>query len=378
MKMLMIWHAGGVKSYWKRYEELSKHFNQFTVLVPENWNEGGQIITTKNTVLNEKCKIVTGKAVIKTKDATHIYLRNLKKVLVDEKPDIIMIHEEPWSLVTYQAILLNKLLGINAKIVIDSAAITIHKKPFPFNIVESYVYKNTHLFFARNKEVVSTLRERGAKVPLYLLPNGIDVGKFKREQVNENNKFVIGFIGRIVKEKGIYDLVDAIEIIVNSKFENIELVMVGNGPEKEALQKYINQKMLAKYIHLKDKVDPEKVPEVMNKINLLVLPSRTRPNWKEQFGRVLVEAMACEKVVIGSNSGGIPEVINDNRFIFEEGNFEQLAEKIIAVLRDNNFYYEITKKNLQRVIEMYSWESLGIYVKNVIESEINNGGRVVE
>ncbi|WP_060788945.1 glycosyltransferase [Geobacillus zalihae] len=380
MRLLIVWHAGGVKSYWKRFKDLSNHFKEVRVLIPEKWNEGGREVNSITTFLSDNCSINVGKTFFAFHDATHIYVNNLYKLLKSYKPDIIHIHEEPWSMCTFQVILLNRILNINAKIIIDSAAISTRKLPFPFSWIEKFTYNNADLFFARNKEVKQILVQRGCRSPIYLLPNGLDTDKFKKLTSNEikhkkskinieDSNLIIGYVGRMVREKGIYDFIEAGETLINEGYNQLRFLMIGSGPEYNSVTSEISRRKLEKYFIIKERIDSEAVPVIMNIINILVLPSRTTANWKEQFGRVLVEAMACETAVVGSDSGAIPEVIGDERFVFREGDVEDLVSKLRLLIDNQELYKEVLVNNKERAIKQYSWQSLAKYYKEILEKQ---------
>jgi glycosyltransferase involved in cell wall biosynthesis len=87
---------------------------------------------------------------------------------------------------------------------------------------------------------------------------------------------------------------------------------------------------------------------------VLVVPSRTRPNWKEQFGRVLVEAMACGVVVVGSDSGEIPHVVGEAGLIFPEGDVAALRERLVRLSGDAQLRAELAQSGRQRVLAKYT------------------------
>jgi len=92
----------------------------------------------------------------------------------------------------------------------------------------------------------------------------------------------------------------------------------------------------------------------MNMFDVLVLPSRTTRSWKEQFGRVLIEAMACETPVVGSSSGEIPKVIGDAGLIFPEGDVVTLAHILGCVHDTAELGTQLGKKGRGRVLEMFT------------------------
>ncbi|HET7377731.1 MAG TPA: glycosyltransferase, partial [Anaerolineae bacterium] len=96
------------------------------------------------------------------------------------------------------------------------------------------------------------------------------------------------------------------------------------------------------------------LPEYCHSIDVLVLPSRTKSNWKEQFGRALVDAMACGVPVIGSNSGEIPNVIGDAGLIFPEGDVDALSEYLIKLQNNPALRADLAKRGRQRVLDHFT------------------------
>jgi glycosyltransferase involved in cell wall biosynthesis len=93
-------------------------------------------------------------------------------------------------------------------------------------------------------------------------------------------------------------------------------------------------------------------------MDCLVLPSRTTRKWKEQFGRVLIEAMACEVPVIGSDSGEIPNVIGDCGLIFREGDVDDLSSKLELLINDYDLRVELAERGRQRVLNNFTQEKV--------------------
>ncbi len=100
------------------------------------------------------------------------------------------------------------------------------------------------------------------------------------------------------------------------------------------------------------------MPEYLNILDCLVLPSRTRENWKEQFGRVLIEAMACEVPVLGSSSGEIPNVIGEAGAVFPEGDSRQLGKILEDLMKNDIQRKELGKAGSQRVQNNYTQQKI--------------------
>jgi glycosyltransferase involved in cell wall biosynthesis len=96
------------------------------------------------------------------------------------------------------------------------------------------------------------------------------------------------------------------------------------------------------------------MPYYYSGLDVLVLPSRTRPNWKEQFGRVLIEAMACQVVVVGARCGAIPEVIGDAGLTFTEGDPADLRTQLQTLLGNSALRLELAHQGRQRVLDHFT------------------------
>ena len=123
--------------------------------------------------------------------------------------------------------------------------------------------------------------------------------------------------------------------------------------EAEAARLGVSERVI-----IKPSVRTYKVPAILSGFDVHVLPSRTFPNWKEQFGRTLAEAMACETPVIGSDSGEIPNVLRDAGLIFPEGNAAELAARVRQLLDDPQLYTTLAARGRQRVLENYTQERI--------------------
>ncbi len=136
---------------------------------------------------------------------------------------------------------------------------------------------------------------------------------------------------------------------------------------KEQLAEQAAQLGVAGRVIFKGGLPTYEIPKEMQQFDALVLPSVTRPNWIEQFGRVLPEAMACETPVIGSSSGEIPHVIGDAGLVFQEGNVQALVASIRQLLDNPALYTQLAAKGRQRVLENYTQEQIARQTYNVYQ-----------
>ncbi len=162
--------------------------------------------------------------------------------------------------------------------------------------------------------------------------------------------FRIGYAGRLVPEKGVDILLRAVARLSG----DWQLCIVGSGPELPRLQ------ALTRELHIESRVRFDtarlsaEMPAWYSQIDLVVQPSLTRPNWKEQFNRVLIEAMASEVPAVCSSCGEMPNVIGDAGIVFPEGDAAALCDCIDALMRDPSRRAELGKRGRARVLEHFT------------------------
>ena len=352
MNVLVIWKALVSETYHKRFIELAKFKDvELTLVVPTKWH---------NTRLEkEYCseyKIIPTKVVLSGYNHFHWY-PGLEKYVRQIRPDIFHIEEEHYSFVTYQAIKLAKKYNIKCLFVTWQ---NIYKKyPFPFSRIEQYNLENADYAIAGSNEVRKVLVRKGFdNKRISMVPLGADTMMFhKMESTELRSKlqlevFTIGYLGRFVIEKGIMDLLQAVSLI-NSDFN---LLLVGSGKLRHKIKEKGRRLGLLEKIRIVDSISSSQVPYYLNCMDCLVLPSRTTRKWKEQFGRVLTEAMSCEVPVIGSDSGEIPNVIGDCGLVFKEGDVDDLSSKITLLIDDEELRLELAKKGRHRVLDNFTQE----------------------
>jgi len=154
---------------------------------------------------------------------------------------------------------------------------------------------------------------------------GVDIPPEYRRQSRQPPMKVI-YVGRLVAEKGVLDLAEAALVC-----PEVRITFLGTGPLRDQLCQYAER---GAPINVLDMVRHEHVREHLLENDVLVLPSRSSSRWMEQFGHVLIEAMAVGVVPVGSDSGAIPEVIGDRRLIFRQGDIEGLARILRALAVD--------------------------------------------
>ncbi len=206
---------------------------------------------------------------------------------------------------------------------------------------------------AANTEVFDHLKRAGfpKNKPLERIFWGIPADVFRpldrpciRRELNLEFESIAGFVGRMVPEKGLSVYLDALRALPLS----VHGLVIGAGPMHSELVRLSRDGELAGRIQIRDVMDPESLARYINCMDVLAVPSLTTSSWKEQYGRVIGEAMACGVPVVGSDSGAIPEVIDSAGLIVPENDSEQLAEALRTMLFGSSAREQFIERGLNR------------------------------
>jgi len=345
------------------------------LLVPDRWHRYGQWRLAQKPV-NPSFEFQIGKVRFPKVGPAQSYLHyypHLADSLREFRPDVIDLWEEPWSLLSVHASRLRDKWLPNAKIVSETEQNIDKKLPFPFERFRSYTLRHADFAVGRSAEAVAVLRRKGFTGPAQVVPNAVDSELFRpmdratcRNQLNLSG-FVVGYVGRLVEEKGLLDLMNAVALCP----PDINLLLVGNGPLRPILDQQSRQPNLARRVTLLDAKPLADLPELMNALDVLVLPSQTTPRWKEQFGRVLIEALACGTPVIGSDSGAIPDVVGNGGLIFPERNPAALADAIRQLHRDPIRARALGESGRRHTLQHCTWLAVARKMHDIYEQVLS-------
>jgi L-malate glycosyltransferase len=373
MRVLYISHFFVSSLYQRKLIWLSKMPNLTVAgVTPKTWVDEGMVHNFE--LPSENCiRIFTIRSYL-TGNGSLYFLSpvSLFKIFKMFKPDIIHVDEEPWSLCMLQVLFARGIICQQAKLIFDTSENIPKPIPFPFSIIQQWTFQSACYATAINSEAKIVLKQKGFHGPIKVVGHGVDPKfffpdtnkqKYRRMLELSSDDYCIGYVGILTRRKGVQILLNA---FARLRIPNSKLILVGSGPlENEIKQRIRTDPRLKGRVILVGSVPHVRIPDYLRCLDVLVLPSLTTPNWKEQFGRVLIEAMACGVPVIGSNSGGIPEVINDAGLIFSEGNDEELTNLLIRVFTDRELRNELIHKGLQRVSEKYTWEKIAQELYNI-------------
>jgi glycosyltransferase involved in cell wall biosynthesis len=357
MRVLMISKALVAGTSQRKLEELAKLPGvELTLVTPAYWqSDDGSKLMLERLYTTGYRMIVTP---LSLNGNFHLhYYPQLGRIMREVRPEIVHIDEEPYNFSTFHAMMLSQ--KHKARALFFTWQNLYRTYPPPFRQMELYNYRHAASALAGNRDAETVLRRKGYRGPVRIIPQfGFDTDIYKRSEMRKprsaNDPFTLGFFGRLVEQKGLPLMIEALTGLP----EYCRVLFIGNGPMKSVLEEQATRQGVAHRVTFKAGVPTYEIPNELQQLDALVLPSLTRPNWIEQFGRVLPEAMACETPVIGSRSGEIPHVISDAGLVFEEGNVQALAACVRELLDDPTLYATLATKGRQRVLDNYTQEQI--------------------
>jgi glycosyltransferase involved in cell wall biosynthesis len=360
----MLSKACIVGIYQRKLEHIARLGVELLVLVPPSWkDERGETKLERAYTNGYRLEVLP----IALNGNFHLHwYPGLSAKIRDFHPDIVHIDEEPYNLAAWQALVHARRNG--AKSLFFSWQNIVRQYPPPFSWGEGWVLKAVDYALAGTESAESVWREKGYKGRMAVVPQfGVDPDLFRPNRSTPQRPFTIGYIGRLVEEKGIHLLLEAAAGLKG----DWRLRLVGGGPKKDRLHAQAVQLNIAERIEWIEWVASTEMPAQYHQIDVLVVPSLTRPNWKEQFGRVLIEAMVSGVPVIGSDSGAIPDVIGDAGLITPEGSIEALAEALCKLQQDMALRTTLAERGRTHVIAHFTHAQVAADTVRVYQEMMN-------
>ncbi|MCS7003391.1 MAG: glycosyltransferase family 4 protein, partial [Dehalococcoidia bacterium] len=266
------------------------------------------------------------------------------------RPDVIHADEEPDSLPALQLAIVRGLFAPSTPLVLNMSQNIDRPKSLAVRTVLGATLRSATMVCCVNSEGAQLARRYGFRgSPIVMTHDGVDTSVFwPAEQPPPRPPFIIVYAGRLVPAKGVDTLVHALALLP----DEAQLVVAGDGPERQRLQDLAAP--LGDRARFVGSLPPDELAGLFRRAHALVLPSRTTPVWKEQFGRVLAEAMACGLPMVGSRSGAIPEVIGDAGLVFDEGDSAALASCLRRLMTDDALWQDCRARGLERVHARYT------------------------
>jgi len=346
MRVLIVSKALVSAMYRNKLTALAALGMDVTAVVPKSWREGGGEQRLEPGPADGFELI---ESALRWNGHFHVhYYPELPAVIRRIRPDLLYMDEEPFNLAT--------LLGVRAaaRRGIPSLFFTwqnlFRRYPLPGRLVEQQVYRTVSWALAGTADAAGVLRAKGFGKGITVAPQfGVDPDVFSPGGPAPR-PFTIGFFNRLIPAKAPMQTLLAFAGLP----DDARLCFVGDGPLREELMAEARENGLAQRLSFSARVPSGCLPGLIRGVHVIVLPSLTTPRWKEQFGRILVEAMACGVPVIGSDSGEIPRVIGDAGLIVPEGDVVALRSALLRLYEDAELRARLGEEGRRRVLERFS------------------------
>ncbi|MEL7034959.1 MAG: hormogonium polysaccharide biosynthesis glycosyltransferase HpsO [Cyanobacteria bacterium J06592_8] len=394
MKILVASHTYIVdlnREKWRALADLAPDL-EVTIVVPRRWRPGG----VQNKIIDSEYldegsfKVIPVSNLSQNNQGLLTFGLDIIPLLREFKPDIIQVEQGSKAITYSQFIALNALLGLKAKNVFFTWWNLPYELKFTISLIEAYNLNNTDGIVVGNQDGADILRQRGYAGAMKVMPQlGVDEHLFKPDPQHQlkadlgiqPDEFIVGFVGRFVEEKGLLTLVEALAQLPDLPWKAL---LLGRGELKPQILEKAAEFGIKERLIFVESVPHDQVQRYINAMNVLVLPSETTykfktltaVGWKEQFGHVLIEAMACKVPVIGSDSGEIPHVIADAGLVFPEAKAEALAENLRQLMENAQLAEDLAKQAYERAMHYYTNKALAqqllIFYQELLSAKINS------
>lgn len=333
MRVLRVSHSAVVDEWRGRERALMAAAVDVALLSARRWHAGGTEVTLEPRAGERVAGVVT----VGRHPALFLYDPRPIWRALGRPWDVIDVHEEPFALATAEILLLRALRrrARRTPVVLYTAQNIRKRYPVPFRWLERWALRSASGISACNVEAARIAEAKGFAGRARVIPLGVDLERFSpadaagpdsvAEPTNPDpvDAIVVGYLGRLVPEKGLLVLLDAI-----ASNPRLHLRIGGSGPLRAQLEASVTAADLTSRVHFLGPIAPDDVVAFYRSLDVLAVPSLPTPTWTEQFGRVAVEAMACGVPVVSSDAGALPDVVGGAGIVVPAGDPAALADAL--------------------------------------------------
>lgn len=304
---------------------------------------------------DEACRVVSVPVHFGRRVHTLLYSRALLRLL-GERWDLVHCWEEPYVASAAQ---IAGAIAPRVPLVFATFQNIVKRYPPPFSWIERSAMRRADGLIAFGHTARDVLAARGWPQPVRTIPPGVDVEQFQpdaeqRERTRtrlglSGRTPVVGFVGRFVPEKG----VDLLLRVLDRLQTPWRALFVGSGPLEPAIRAWSRRH--GDDVRVETGVAHAEVPAYLNAIDVLLAPSLTTGRWREQFGRMLIEAFACGVPVVASDSGEIPHVVAGAGVLVGERNHDAWVSAVEGLLADAPRRADLSRRGRDRAVSRFAW-----------------------
>jgi glycosyltransferase involved in cell wall biosynthesis len=350
IRILRIYHSAVVDEYRSRDRALiRRHGHDVHLVCPPAWPEGSTLVHP-----SPDAEVPVHVVPIRGRTRPNLFWYHggrLADVIRAVRPEIVDLHEEPYGLAVARALPIVRRLAPDAKLSVYTAQNLPKRYPPPFSWFERRALANVGAAYPCSTEAGERLRMRGFTGAVHVIPLGVTVPEL---QPRRPGPFRVGFIGRLDPHKGPLLAVRAFGRATSGT--DSSLTVIGAGAQLETLRAEASLTGAGDRVHFTGALSQEETLDRLARLDAVLIPSLTTPRWKEQFGRVAVQAMAYGAVVIASDSGSLREVVADAGVLVAEGDVDGFARELQGLMEDRQRRDALTARGRARAVEHFSWD----------------------
>lgn len=345
-RLLVVSHPAVTSVNQEVYRELTRRGWDVTIVLPSRWRHSySRTPVTPRALPGLEGSLRPVPIAFKGRPQRHFYLTRCRSLCARVEPDVAFVEAEPYSLAATQWGRACKSLGVPFGVqCYENIDRTL---PWPIRELRSRVLRDAAFVAARSDTAAGLARAWGARGEVGLAPPAVPSWDCPRPA--GERPFTVGYAGRLVESKGLIDLLEA----VRELRAPVELLLIGNGELRAELD---GQPIPGSRVRVIDDMTHERMSCAYAWLDVLVLPSHTTATWKEQFGRVIVEALWCGVPVLGSDSGEIPWLIGltGGGLVFAEGDREALTARLNDLRDSPELRRELATRGRAAVQQLFS------------------------
>jgi glycosyltransferase involved in cell wall biosynthesis len=323
----------------------------------------------------EPCAVIGVPAYLTGRVHCFVYGRSLHRLLADGW-DLVHCWEEPYILAGRQVA---AWTGRDTALIYATFQNLPKRYPPPFNWFERSCLRRADGWIAFGQTVADNLSARAeyCQRPSRVIPLGVDLDAFRpdvaaRALLHQSLGWaadgppVVGFLGRFVTEKGL----ELLTRVLDRLQARWRALFVGEGEREDLLRAWATK--YCDRVRVCTGVRHAEVPRYLNAMDVLCAPSQTTPRWREQFGRMVVEAFACGVPVIGSDSGEIPYVIGDAGLVVGEADEAGWTATLTGLLESPARRAQLAAHGLDRARQRYAWPIIAQQYLSFFQEVVDN------
>ncbi|MGY1779780.1 glycosyltransferase family 4 protein [Geodermatophilus sp. SYSU D01036] len=340
MRVVRVYHAGRDPAHRARERALTALGIEVTLVVPRSWPESGAELSLSDEPF-EVIELETRRAGDVNR---HVYRdpTALVDLLSARSPDVLDVHEEPFSLAARQWL---RVAG-TCPVTMYTAQNVDKRLPPPFAQYETATYRRVQALYPCTRQAAAVARGKGFAGRIEVLPLGVDPMYSLGAQAAGDHEIRMGIVGRWVPEKGIQD---AIRVLASLRSHRpTRLLVIGAGPEGGPAGELARAMGVAEAVEFLPWQSEAALARLYRGLHVVLVPSTRTQTWVEQFGRIILEAQASGAVVAGYASGAIPEVGGPAAVLVPEGDVDGLALAVRATVDDACRYTELRARGAQQ------------------------------